>query len=129
MRPPALLKGPRDAGSTTLETVILFPATLLLLCAAVQAGLWYHARAVCLAAAEEGARAGAVVDGSSYIAADTALSFMRRAAHGIVTDSGVIATRGWNEVEVTVVADGLSLVPGWTPHIAETARLPVERRT
>ena len=46
-----------ERGSLTVETAILFPALLLLILAGVQAAYWYHARQLCLAAAQAGVRA------------------------------------------------------------------------
>ena len=51
----------RDEGSTTLELAILFPVLLLVVTALVQYGLWFHARSVALAAAQEGVSAARVL--------------------------------------------------------------------
>jgi Flp pilus assembly protein TadG len=111
-----------------LETVIVFPCVLILIWGALQTGLWFHARDVCLAAAEEGARTGAVLDGSSGAAVAAANAFLAQAARGLVESTSVSASRG-REVVVTVTGKGLSIVPGWPVRIRQTARLPVERKT
>ena len=46
-------------GSVSLEIAILAPALLLLVFSIVQGGLWFHARNLAQAAAQEGAAAGA----------------------------------------------------------------------
>jgi len=120
---------PRERGSATLETVIVFPCLLLLIWGAVQAGLWYHARNVCLAAAQEGARAGAAIDGTAWTARAAALTFPSLAGDGFVSGWSVEAARTAGTVTVTVTADGLALVPGFPVTVTQAAALPVERVT
>ncbi|MDN5805096.1 MAG: pilus assembly protein, partial [Microlunatus sp.] len=50
-------RGSGDRGMATIQMVLLLPAVLTVLFAGMQAALWYHARAVAIAAAQEGARA------------------------------------------------------------------------
>jgi Flp pilus assembly protein TadG len=119
----------RERGSVTLETVIVFPCVLLLFWGALQTGFWFHARNTCLAAAEEGARVGAAIDGSSATAEQAVSTFLAQAANGLITSPKVDVNRGITEIVVTVEADGLSLVPGFQVHVVQTARLPVERIT
>jgi Flp pilus assembly protein TadG len=119
---------PRERGSATLETVIVYPALLVLIYGAIQAGLWFHARDICLAAAQEGARAGAAYNGSSATARAAAEAFLAEAGRGLVTKTAVAVSRGvW--VEVTVTAEGLSLVPGFPVTVSQAANLPVEVTT
>ncbi|MDR0417019.1 MAG: pilus assembly protein, partial [Propionibacteriaceae bacterium] len=44
----AVSRGGRERGSVTLETVILFPLVMLVTVGAIQLGLWFYARSVCL---------------------------------------------------------------------------------
>ena len=48
-----------DRGSASVELVVLMPLLLLILFAGVQGAVYYHARTLAIAAAQEGARAAA----------------------------------------------------------------------
>jgi Flp pilus assembly protein TadG len=122
-------RGGRERGSVTLETVIVFPLVLLIFFGALQAGFWFHARNTCMAAAQEGARVGAVMGGSQAGAVQVASDFLVQAANGLVTSPTVTANRGATEIVVVVEAEGLSIVPGFPVKVKQTARLPVERIT
>src|SRR5665648_1282680 len=51
-----------DRGSVSLELAIAFPVVLLLVTALMQYGLWFFARTVALAAAQESVTAARVLD-------------------------------------------------------------------
>lgn len=117
-------------GSVTIETVVLVPALFALMFTGVQAGLWYHARTVALAAAQEGARAAALEGATAGQGTTAALAFVA-AAGGADVLPGVTATgtRTPATASVTVSGTALSVVPGWTPSVTQTATYPVERIT
>jgi hypothetical protein len=119
----------RDRGSTTLETVIVFPAILILIFGAFQLGFWYHARSISLAAAQEAARAGAVYGAGAADAYAAGESFLDRAGRGLMESSAIEVTLSADEITVTVTGQALSLIPGWPVIVVQTARLPVERQT
>lgn len=117
-----------ERGSATLEITILFPALLLMICAIVQAGLWFYARNVALAGAQEGVRAVAAAAGSSGQGQEAAMSFINRAGGDWLTGVTVTASRG-TVATVTVAGTALSLVPGMNLDVRQSATLPVERIT
>ena len=114
----------------SLELVIVLPALFAVMFLGMQAALYYHARTVAIAAAQEGARAvgtetGREADGTS-------------AANAFVTDAGgddvlqgatCAANRTATTATVTVRGFSLSVVPGWTPEVEQSATVPVERLT
>lgn len=116
-------------GSTALETAVLAPAMLILVGLIVQGGLWYHARDVAIAAAEEGARVSAVENGTSSAGSAAAASFAARTGSGFLTNVSVSTSR--SATSTTVVVDGasLSLVPGLPFLVSQSATVPVERPT
>lgn len=106
--------------------VFVLPALFTLMFAGVQAGLWYQARTVAYAAAQEGARAAAAEDGTGPIGRAAAQDYLADVGAEL-TDTGVTAARTPTQVEVTVSVRAQSLVPRWNPELTQTARLPVER--
>ncbi len=121
---------PNDSGSVTLQIVVLMPALFLLMFVGMQAALIYHARTVAIAAAQEGARSAAA-QYSSAEAGDVAAEQFIASAGGddVLRGVTVTATRDATTASVVVVGTTMSVVPGWTPHIVQSASAPVERVT
>ena len=121
----------RDRGSTSLELTVLFPALLLLIALAVQAAMYYHARNLALAAAEEGARAGRGLSGTDAGGVRRAREFLTDAGGDVLTGIDVTAAGSTpTAVRIQVSGDVLSLLPGVRlPLIAQEAAGPRERFT
>ena len=127
----ARLRGPCDAGSVSVETAIAFPALLLLVTALVQYGLWFHARSLALAAAQEGVTAARVLGADPGAGPQRARAFID--THGADTLTGATATLTTpapQTVAVQVTGRALSLLPG-VPGlpVTQSAEGPVERFT
>ena len=121
--------GTNDRGSTTLQLAIVFPALLLAFFGAVQAGLVYQARAVALAAAEEGARVASTETGSAGAGRSVASAFAGRAGTWL-QDQSVSGSRSATRATITVSGIALSIVPGYNGFVVDqTASMPVERIT
>lgn len=122
--------GSDDRGSTSLQLVIVMPALLLAFFGALQAGLFYQARAVALAAAEEGTRVASTENGSAAGGRRAAASFASRVGGSWLQGQSVSGSRGVATATVTVTGRSLSLIPGYDGFpISQTASLPVERIT
>lgn len=117
-----------DRGSATIQMVVLLPALFTLMFLGVQAALLYQARAVCLAAAQEGARAAAAEHSTGPAGIAVATGFVQSSSTGVDLIS-VTGQRSATEATVTVQATSLSVLPGWTPTITQSASMPVERIT
>ncbi|WP_199421654.1 TadE/TadG family type IV pilus assembly protein [Actinotalea solisilvae] len=121
----------RDDGSVTIELSILFPALLLLVTALVQYGLWFHARSVALAAAQQGVVAAAAYQAPPGAGVDGATAFV--VAHGSQTLFDAAASQGVptpGMVRVEVSGRSVSLLPGTPgPAVVQSATAPVERFT
>lgn len=116
----------RHRGSVTIEMVILFPVLLIMLFAAVQGGLWFHARNVAMSAAQEGARVSASYESSTGKGAAAAQSFASAAgAKGITVSVSATATT----TTAIVSVEAPNLVPFLIPHmpIHQSATMPLER--
>ena len=102
------------------------PLLLLLVLSSVQVGLWFHARHLVNAAAQEGARAAraaGATDSDGYDRAEQMLSQLGSAA---VTSPGVTVTRGPRSVTVTVTGNAPPVIPGFTMWVAATSTSPIE---
>ena len=121
---------PNDRGSATVQIVVLMPALFLLMFTGMQAALIYHARTVAIAAAQEGARTAAA-QYSSAAAGDAAAEQFIASAGGedVLRGVTVTATRDATTASVVVAGATMSVVPGWTPQIVQSASAPVERVT
>ena len=115
----------------SVEIAILFPALLLLVTAIVQYGLWFHARSVALAAAQEGAAAAASYQAAPDSGADRARAFLDD--HAGDTLSSVEVTQSApapGQVAVQVTGHAISLLPGVAgPTVTQSAEAPLERFT
>lgn len=119
-----------ERGSTSLEMAILFPLLLVILLASIQTALWYHAKSVALAAAQEGARAAASETGTQNAGGTAANEFATRAGSGILLNPRATVTRSGTTATTTVTGTVLGLLPGpLTLTVTQSATLPVERVT
>jgi Flp pilus assembly protein TadG len=119
-----------ERGSVSIELVILLPALFAVMFLGMQAALFYHARTVAIAAAQEGAKAAGGEDGKESDGASAAYSFIVDAGgDDVLTGASATANRTATTVTVTVTGHSLSVIPGWSPLIVQSASLPVERLT
>lgn len=114
----------------TVQMVILLPMVFLVMFTAVHAGLWFHARAVALGAAAEGARVAGAETGTGPAGAASAADFITAAGgDGVLLHTVTSGTRGTETATVTVTGTAQSVIPGWAPPIEQSATVPVERIT
>lgn len=117
-----------ERGSTSIEMVVLLPALFGLMFFGMQVALLFQGRTVALAAAQEGARAAAAEHGTAAAGIGSAQSFLATSTAGL-SGTSVSGTRTATQATITVTATTLSVIPGWTPTITQSATMPVERVT
>ncbi|TDD96027.1 TadE family protein [Jiangella asiatica] len=115
---------PGERGSATLETVILWPAVFLLIFGVVHAGIWFHARNLALAAAQEGARAASMAEGAGGAA--RAAQFLA-GRDSMVRVDGISETVHDDSVTVVVTGSSTTLVPGWRVDVRQSSTAPIRR--
>ena len=114
----------------SIQLVILMPVLFTLLFVGMQAAMIYHGRTVAIAAAQEGARAAAAQDGTTVSGQKAAAAFVVAAGgQDVLQGVHVAARRTAAAATVTVTARILSVVPGWTPRVTQSASAPTERLT
>lgn len=125
----------RDRGSATLEIAILGPALLLLVFSIAQAGMWFYARNLALAAAQEGvtsARSYSVAESGPALSAGAARarSFITRQAGDSLVSPAVTTSGSATQVRVEVTGRSLSVLPGVSGFaVRQVATGPLERFT
>ena len=102
---------------------------MLLVTALVQYGLWFHARSVALAAAQDGVAAARTYDASLDDGRIVALAFVNDNGGDTLLDATALArSPAVGQVEVIVSGHSLSVVPGLPgPSVSQSAAGPVER--
>lgn len=119
-----------ERGSVSIELIILLPALFAVMILGMQAALFYHARTVAIAAAQEGAKAAGGENGTQSDGVSAASSFVVEAGgDDVLTGASATVDRTATTVTVTVRGHSLSVIPGWNPVIVQSASLPVERLT
>jgi Flp pilus assembly protein TadG len=122
----------RDAerGSVSIEMVLLMSALFTLLFLGLDAGLYYHARSVAIAAAQEGAREAGSEHGSQASGVAAAQRFLVQAGGpGVIADTHVDGSRSATTAHVSVRGVSMSVLPGVHLRVDQSATVPVERLT
>jgi Flp pilus assembly protein TadG len=119
-----------DRGSVSLELAIAFPVVLLLVTALMQYGLWFFARTVALAAAQEGVTAARVLDAVPADGVERAARYIEDNGADTLMSPTVVATSPTAGIVVVEVSGrSLSVVPGMTLMVTQSAQGPVESFT
>ena len=114
-----------------MQMVVLLPVLFSIMFLGLQAALFYHARTVAIAAAQEGARAAGAETGSTADGIAAAHAFVTAAGGSRRPRNrlGLRQPRPRQTATVTVRGTALSVIPGWRPAVAQSATVPVERLT
>src|SRR3954454_6949483 len=97
-----------ERGSVSIELVVLLPALFAVMFLGMQAALFYHARTVAIAAAQEGARAAGAEQGREADGVGAATDFITEAGgDNVLTGSSSTANR--TPTTATVTVTGFSL--------------------
>lgn len=119
-----------ERGSASIQLVILLPALFAVMFLGMQAALFYHARTVAIAAAQEGAKAAGGENGKEPDGVQAAEAFIAAAGgDDVLTGATTTAHRTGTTATVVVQGHSLSVIPGWSPVVRQVASVPVERLT
>ena len=120
----------RERGSSSIQMVMLMPALFSIMFLGMQGALYYHARTVAIAAAQEGARAAGSQNGTAAEGVSAASSFVSDAGgKDVLPGAHMTGGRSATTATVTVTGTSLSVIPGWSPAVSQSASVPVERIT
>ena len=120
-----------DRGSVSLELAIVFPALLLIVTALIQYALWFHARSLALAAAQQGVSVARAYHSTPAAGRGSALAFI--ADHGadtLLNPDVTTASPATGQVQVVVKGRAVSVLPGVAGFaVSQSAAGPLERFT
>ncbi|EON25020.1 TadE family protein [Nocardioides sp. CF8] len=117
-----------ERGAMSLaQVVITAPALLFLLMLIVQFGLMFHARNIAEQAAQEGAAVARRFDGTQVQGREKALQLLTAVGEGTLKNRDVTANRTADTATVTVTGTVVSVVPGFSLSVSESASGPVEK--
>ncbi|MGN7157851.1 TadE/TadG family type IV pilus assembly protein [Dietzia cercidiphylli] len=118
-----------DAGANTIAVAVLFPLVLLLTFAIWETALFYQARSLATAAAEQGLTAARAQHGNAALGIAAAQQFVATAPPAMNTPV-VTGTRTATQASITVSGTAISTLPEWIlPPVSVTKSGPVERIT
>ena len=120
-----------ERGSVSLELAVVFPLVLLLIFGTIQGALYYHARNVALAAAQEGVVDARVENGSAGAGVTRTQSFLADAGgSSVLLNAAVSSNSSATEVTITVRGAVPSVLPGVAGFtLTQSASGPLERVT
>jgi len=118
--------GPGEAGSVSVEAVILLPVFLACLFVIMEASLWIYAGAVAQAAAEDGVRVATGADAQSAAAGLAMAADILDARASAGHDWTVEAQPGTGQLTIVVHGTAASVIPGVHFHVTGSATLPWE---
>ena len=121
--------GRGERGSSSVEMVIALPLVLTVLFLAVQAGMWFYARSIALAAAQSGARTSSMLNSTLQAGLADAQSFATEVGGTTLTGVTVTGDRSATSTTLTVTGHTVRLVPFMDLTVSQVATLPVERYT
>ena len=125
------LPGDGERGGNPVELAVTLPAILLLLFASIQVAAVFVARSTALNAAQSGVNAQRLHDAPPDAGAQRATKFLNQAGDWLVgwKNPGPDCVTTDTDVTCTVTGRALSVVPGVTFSVRQTAHGTVERWT
>lgn len=122
------IRGTTHRGNT-IAFAILIPLAIIMLFLGVQGALYYHARSVAVAAAEEALKQGASQYGNPAAGTAAGYAFIAQAGGTTLQAPAVVVTRGPRTSTVSITGKSISLLWFWHPIVHIDMAKPVERIT
>ncbi|MCU0310700.1 MAG: pilus assembly protein [Acidimicrobiales bacterium] len=108
---------------------IAMPMLLVLVLVSVHLALWFHARQIVTAAAQEAARSARAYDAADSDGYARAEQILTGLGTRSVTSPTVAVTRGGGIVTATVTGHSPVVIPGLVLDVSATSRSPIEEFT
>jgi hypothetical protein len=126
-----LRAGGTERGANPVELAVMMPVILVLLFASIQVAVWFVARSTALNAAQSGVNAQRVIQAPPNAGRERAVGFLRAAGDWLVgwESAGPTCVSTATEVTCTVTGRSLSVIPGVSFPVRQTAHGTVERWT
>lgn len=114
---------------STVGFVVLLPVAVFMLFLGIQGALYYHARTVAVAAAEEALKQGASQFGNAGTGTAAGYAFIAQAGPTVLQAPVVLVNRSSQEATVSVKGKSIWILPFWHPTVSVDMKKPVERIT
>lgn len=105
---------------------MVVPLAFLLVFTLIQGGIWFHGRSVAHHAAQQALDAQRAYDAAPGAGQAAAAAFLARMG-GSLNGTAVQVSNDGETVTVLVQGNVINLVPGWSGHVSQSVRAPVER--
>jgi Flp pilus assembly protein TadG len=115
-----------EQGSAATELAIVMPVLMLLVLASVHLGLWFHARHLVNASAQEGARAARALGATDADGDARAQQMLTDLGTGSVTHPTITISRTSTTVTVTVTGESPAVIPGLVMSVSASSTSPIE---
>jgi Flp pilus assembly protein TadG len=115
-----------DRGGSPVEFAIIVAVMIFVTFALAQVALVFYARSVALGAATQGVNAGRGFNAPVDAGAAATRTFLNQAGTGL-TNQQVTITRGGQDITVVVTGDAISVLPGITFGIRQSAHGSIEQ--
>ncbi|MDQ0366507.1 TadE family protein [Catenuloplanes indicus] len=117
-------------GASPIELAILMPVILFMLFGAIQIAAVYMARATALSAAQTAVGTQRLYDADEGSGRTRALAFIQTAGDWLTKPTVTVVVDDVNGVvSCDVTGNALTVVPGWTITVTQSASGPIERVT
>lgn len=109
-----------------MELVLLTPMLMLFVFTIIQVALWFHAKQVVTAAAQEGARVARQENATAVEGRTAALGYVTKVGGEAVVTPTAVVTRTATNVTVLVRGKSVKLVPGLNLDVEGRSNAAVE---
>lgn len=117
-----------DRGAEPVEFAIVASVMIIVTFVVIQVGLVYYARSIALGAATHGVSVGRAFNASDTAAGNAAENFLDQAGDGL-EGRNVTVDQDADEIEVIITGTAISVVPGMTFSVRQSARGSIEQPT
>lgn len=115
-----------ERGSMSVQMVVIMPLLFLIAFTGLQAGLYFYGRSAALSAATTGAGVAAAEGGTVGDCQQAAAAFIASLGD-VLTSPHIDCARTATTVTARISGSTLSVIPGWTPTVAQQSVQQVER--
>ncbi|MBO4141759.1 pilus assembly protein [Micromonospora tulbaghiae] len=120
-----------ERGANPVELAVVMPVILVMLFGSIQVAVWFVARSTALNAAQTAVNAQRTIDAGPDAGRQRAISFLQQAGDWLVgwEQTGPTCVETATGVTCTVQGRSLSVIPGVSFEVTQTAHGPAERWT
>jgi len=116
-----------ERGAASTELVLVLPVAFIMVLTVFQFALWYNARELVTAAAQDGVAAGRVENADAGAAQRRAESVLAQTRPALAGPPSVVAQRDADRVSIEIRSRVVAVVPGLGLEVRARSVAPIER--